>query len=327
MLRRVLVVSALAHVAVFALVRGIEVPVEAVEPAPPTYTPFEVGFDEIITEPSTAPAAPAPSAPLAMAVVPGSSGPSTTESAASSEPAPPSEPAPVASNGTWIVSGLSLGIAAPGQINPFLGRGVLPAGSAETNGAATTATADPMYIPEDKRAEQAVKDALRARDHALGLGPEGPVITALEAATHAGFAPEQGTATFVAVIDERGIVVDLKLTSSSASGKAGAQGWEDVRARAVKSLASAKIQMRGVKRAELTIAVESKVVLPSGNDPKKPITPTAKPTAVVTRSNAPGSPSGADVAAGATVAEFDLTDIGAKKTRTVHAKLVLMRSL
>ena len=117
------------------------------------------------------------------------------------------------------------------------------------------------------------------------------MLTALEAATHAGFSPDRGTATFVAVIDERGVVIDLKLLSSTTSSKAGERGWEDVRQRAVRTLASAKIDMRGVKRAELQIAVESTVKLPSGNDPKAPpIQPTMKKSVTKIETNAPGSP-------------------------------------
>jgi len=154
------------------------------------------------------------------------------------------------------------------------------------------------------------------------------VLTALEAATHAGFSPDRGTATFVAVIDERGVVIDLKLLSSTTSSKAGERGWEDVRQRAVRTLASAKIDMRGVKRAELQIAVESTVKLPSGNDPKAPpIQPTMKKSVTKIETNAPGSPGGSDVVQTATVAEFDVTDIGARASRVVHAKLVSIKTL
>lgn len=327
-LRRLLAVSAIAHVIVFALAMRIEVP-RPVAPPIPALAQDEATID-LATEPiPTAPTATA--APLAAEVVPSSfygggavHEPTPMPSAA---PAPSAEPAPYASNGTWVVFGPSLGLGGTSEINPFLGRGALPAGSG-TAGAGVAASADPMFVPENKRAEQAVKDALRARDHALGLGPEGPVLSALESATHSGFAPERGTATFLAVINEHGIVIDLKLVASSTSTKAGEHGWEDVRQRAVKNLASAKIDMRGVKRAELQIAVESTVKLPSGRDPNKSaVQPTAKPSVTKVETAAPGSPSGADVVQTATVATFDVTDIGAKPVRVVHAKLISLKTL
>ena len=120
-------------------------------------------------------------------------------------------------------------------------------------------------------------------------------------------------------------MIDLKILSSTASSANGARGWEEVRRRAVKSLATAKIDMRGVKRAELKIAVESEVLLPSGNDPNGPkIHNDVKPKAMKVETEAPPSPGGSDIVAGAEVAQFDVADIGAKKQRVVHAKIVLM---
>ena len=328
-MRRVLVASAIAHIAIFAVVARVEPrPVEP--PAPPTYEPIE-GAIELVPDldrvPEPTPTAAPPQPAFATAGSDGGSAatPRVEPAPAQAAVAPVSsaEPAPYASNGTWIVSPLSLGIAATGDRNPFIGR--VDGGA----GGAAASSADPMSVPLHKRAEQAMKDALRARDHAVGLGPEGPVVTALEDAAHAGFSPERGIATFLAVIDERGLVIDLKLMKTNASDKSGERGWEDVRQRAVKSLATAKIEMRGVKRAELTIEVESKVVLPDGRDPQKqgPVKPVAEPTAVITRSEAPASPSGADAVAGAKVATFDLSNIGAKVQRVVHAKLVTIKSL
>lgn len=241
-------------------------------------------------------------------------------------PAPPGfdtppDTAPYASNGTIIVFAPNIGL---GGANPFLVNGV-DAGSGSGHRPSSVASVDPMYVPPEKRAEQAMKDALRARDQRIGLGLEGPVVHALEDATHAGFAPDRGNATFLAVIDERGLVIDLKVISSTASGANGARGWEDVRQRAVRSLATAKIDMRGVKRAELKIAVESEVLLPSGNKPDGPkIHNDVKPNPIIIQSNAPPSPGNADAVAAAEVAQFDVTDVGAKKQRVVHAKLVLI---
>jgi hypothetical protein len=316
-MRRVVLISALVHLAAFVWLARTPPPVLK----PPS---VEAIHDEVTIEMETEPAPTAVPAArgdaVAIAVARERSAPGHVETAPIPSGADaPVEAAPYASNGTIIVFAPNIGVGGP---NPFLLNGV-DGGRGASAGA--TASADPMYVPLEKRAEQSVKDALRARDQSIGLGLEGPVVHALEDATHAGFAPERGTATFVAVIDERGLVVDLKILSSTASSSNGARGWEDVRQRAVKSLATAKIDMRGVKRAELKIAVESEVLLPSGNKPDGPkIHNDVKPTPMKVETNAPPSPGGADVVAGAEVAQFDVTDVGAKKQRVVHAKLVLI---
>lgn len=318
-MKRVLFLSALAHLAIFAWVYRPRAPetrpiVEPEEPA------LEIEM-EAVSAPSPAPVSTGETAAIMVAPQrPSAPGRAETAPAPSGFDTPP-ETAPYASNGTIIVFAPNIGVGGP---NPFLVNGV-DAGTGAGRGIGPSASVDPMYIAPEKRAEQAVKDALRARDQSLGLGLEGPVVHALEDATQAGFAPERGNATFLAVIDERGLVIDLKILSSNASGAAGARGWEDVRQRAVRSLATAKIDLRGVKRAELKIAVESEVLLPSGNKPDGPkIHDDVKPKPMKVETNAPPSPGGADAVAGAEVAQFDVTDIGAKKQRVVHAKLVLI---
>lgn len=317
-MKRVLVVSALAHVAIFAWLARAPMPA----PALPI---VESKIDEVTIEmemetPPPRSVATAAGEAVAIAVAPPRAVPGPIEATPipSGVDAPP-DTAPYAESGTILVFAPNIGV---GGANPFLVSGVDSAAPGAPGG---VASADPMYVPLEKRAEQSVKDALRARDQSVGLGLEGPVVHALEDATHAGFAPDRGTATFLAVLDERGLVIDLKILSSTASSSSGARGWEDVRRRAVKSLARAKIDMRGVKRAELKIAVESEVLLPSGNKPEGPkIHSDPKPATMKVETNAPPSPGNADVVAGAQLAEFDVTDIGAKKQRVVHTKLLLL---
>lgn len=327
-MKRVLVVSTLVHLAIFAgLARSSPRPIEPPLPEAPSE---EIAQIEIEIEPDLLPVpSPSPVAagePLAMAIVrPGArSEHRETAPVPSGLDAPP-DTAPYASNGTILVFSPSIGLG--GGPNPFLvrGAGVTGGGDGGAGAPGGVASADPMYVPLEKRAEQSVKDALRARDQNIGLGLEGPVVHALEDATHAGFSPERGTATFLAVVDERGLVIDLKILSSTASSANGARGWEDVRQRAVRSLARAKIDMRGVKRAELKIAVESEVLLPSGNRPNGPkVHSDPKRTPMKVETNAPPSPGGSDVVVGAEVAQFDVADVGAKGQRVVHAKLVLI---
>lgn len=323
-IKRVLVASVLVHLAVFAAFSRVRPPASA-PLAVEAPDPIEVDWPP--SEPET-PSLPMPE-PVAIVVAPRPHGPELPPSEAPapvSSAEPPPDTTPYAANRTMIVFAPSVGImgGASGARNPFLTNGADAGSAGAGDPARTVASADGMSVPLNKRAEQAVKDGLRARDQSIGLGLEGPVVHALEDATHSGFAPERGNATFVAVIDERGIVIDLKLLASNATGTDGARGWEAVRQNAVKSLATAKIDMRGVKRAELKIEVESKVLLASGNKPEDfPIKPVAKPsqTGVVLQTAAPGPANGA---LGGTVAEFDITDLHRKAGRVVHARLVLM---
>ncbi len=196
-----------------------------------------------------------------------------------------------------------LGIAGTGP-NPFAGTAgpAGQAGSAErpAPGSFHSAAPDAPTAAEMKRAvETSMKDAIRARDVAAGLGPEGPVLSALQDATYGGLAPEHGSATFVAVVDASGSVSDLRLVASDGAEA----GWSDTRERAMKALKGKKLSLRGGGGAELRIAVVSDVRLPSGNTPGAPIRP------------------------GLTSGMFDVTDISAKPRRIVRARLVSISSL
>jgi len=162
-----------------------------------------------------------------------------------------------------------------------------------------------------ERATALLRDGLHEHDAAIGLGPEGAVITALEAATHASTATDRGRASFIAVIDSGGLV-ELRLSKSLGPG------WEDAKKRALAALAGKPFALRGAKRAEIEIEVVSDVRTPSGA--KVPITPTQEASRVRRSENVPGGT--LDTVQTHTVARFDLADIGARSTRVVHAKVV-----
>jgi hypothetical protein len=197
----------------------------------------------------------------------------------------------------------ALGIAGSGP-NPFAGSAgsSRSAGSAErpVPGSFHSAAPDAPTAAEAKRAvEKSMKDAARAQDVAAGLGPEGPVLSALQDATYGGLAPDKGSAMFLAVVDASGSVLDLRLIASNGSEA----GWSDARERAMQLLKGKKLSLRGGGGAELRIAVVSDVRLPSGNTPGAPIHP------------------------GLTSGSFDVTDISAKPRRIVRARLVSISSL
>lgn len=216
---------------------------------------------------------------------------------------------------------IAIGVAGGGP-NPFAGAGPREGVTAEAGRRSATPDA-PTASEAKRRAEQALRDGLRARDVDVGLGPEGPVLRALEDAAYAGLAPERGSATFLAVVDASGLVVDLRLVSSSGDPR----GWSDTRARALRALGGAKLALRGARGAELRIAVASDVRLPSGNRPNDRVRGSFEESKVELPENVPTGGMTTGVTHTRTLSTFDVTDIGAKPRRVVHARLLALTTL
>ncbi|MBX3207762.1 MAG: hypothetical protein KF764_22115 [Labilithrix sp.] len=215
---------------------------------------------------------------------------------------------------------IALGIAG-GTPNPFA---VTDPREGATGTGPRSATPDAPTAGEAKRrAEQALRDGVRARDVDVGLGPEGPVLRALEGAAYAGLAPERGSATFLAIVDASGLVVDLRLVSSSGDER----GWSETRARALRALGGAKLALRGARGAELRIAVASDVLLPSGNRPSERVRGSFEESKVELPENVPTGGMTTGVTHTRTLSTFDVTDIGAKPRRIVHARLLSLATL
>ncbi len=191
---------------------------------------------------------------------------------------------------------------------------------AETRAVWSSAPEAPSASESKVAVERSLSAAARARDVELGLGPEGPVLKALEEAATSGLAPMRGVATLLAVVNADGAVVDVRLLSSS--GDAGA--WSDARRRAVAALRKEKLSLRGAKGAELTIRLESDIRLPSGAS--VPVTPVFEGSQVRVTENAPtgGLPT---VVKTVTIARFDVADINARPRRVVHARLLSLKAL
>lgn len=214
----------------------------------------------------------------------------------------------------------------PLSANPFLRDAALAGGTGPYRGAPAStefhsARPEAPSPAEAKKAnERAIATGLAQRDAQLGLGPEGPVITALTEAARSSLAPERGTATFQATVDSAGLVVSLRLVGSTG----GTDGWNDARTRAAQALASKKLTLRGAKNgATLTIVVESDVQLPSGST--APVKPAYKDSYVTVPGAVAGAP--ADTVATKTLAEGDLSDFGARPRRVVRARLVSISAL
>jgi hypothetical protein len=112
--------------------------------------------------------------------------------------------------------------------------------------------------------EKSINDALAAKDREIGLGSDGPVVSALERATYGSALSGNGTATFVARIDSSGRVSLLQVLNVNGDHK----GWSKVARRALATLSRRKLRVpQGAKGVELRIKVESRWALPSGADP------------------------------------------------------------
>jgi hypothetical protein len=169
------------------------------------------------------------------------------------------------------------------------------------------------------RLNGALRAPLAARDREVGLAPEGPVISALEQATYDSPTPGNGRAVFDVTVSADGEVVALDLVDAS-EGRA---AWEGV-ARAAHAAARAKrLAMRGGGARIVRIEVESRIVMPSGADPGVEVdvlgVPVKKgegphPTLIdILNPGRPMFPLGIT---------GDVSDIGAKRRRIVHAHAV-----
>ena len=191
--------------------------------------------------------------------------------------------------------------------NRFLAPGALPDAPLGDPGTSHEMGARPVEAKSMAESQVAVNKALGesvADRSKKGLGPEGPVLRALEGATTGSLAPVRGTATFLAVVDGNGFVTNVKIIDSSGD----AAGWEDARKMAVAALKGKKLPGKFAKTesgaAELRITVSSDAVLPSGTRPD-------------------GSPVGIS---GSSMS-FDVADLSGSVRRVVHARLTGIREM
>jgi hypothetical protein len=168
--------------------------------------------------------------------------PSSSSGEPAAEPAAPTHDAVVTLPGRPT----NLGLGAAGQ-NPFLPKSEAAVTLAETK----------------RSVDRAMKDPGREREMSLGLGPEGPVLTALAEATSSSTAPVRGKAIFVATADQNG-VFQIELHDAEGSRA----GWDDARTIALAALKGKKLRLPpGATRAVMRIEVKSDWKLPSGHDP------------------------------------------------------------
>jgi hypothetical protein len=233
--------------------RALVPPAElAVDLEPP---PVAVDDDpSMASEPSPRPA---PAATLERRGDAPAAGAAETEPAASEE-AGPSEgtegasPADTAGSSTAPRLGLAqLGLTGPNQ---FLDRGA--ASEPER-------TPGKRRVDVKRRLDQALAQRQQDEKTALGLGAGSPVMRALEAAVYSSTAPLNGNARFTFIIDSEGKLV----TNSVGDVSSDRDKWERVARQAAQALAQRKLPVPNGKSVRLTVAVNSRLELPSGADP------------------------------------------------------------
>jgi hypothetical protein len=116
----------------------------------------------------------------------------------------------------------------------------------------------------NRRVERVLADGLAEHDRELGLGADGPVLSALERATYASALPGNASALILARIDSSGRLALLDVLEADSDARA----WSKVARRALGTLGRTKLRVpRGSKGMRLSIRVSSREVLPSGADP------------------------------------------------------------
>jgi hypothetical protein len=258
---RALVLAAALHVAAAVLLRVRRLP-----PAPAlshALGDVEVTEVDVLREPpppATAASAPAaPSERVASATTHAHPGPAhppemteeTTTGGAeeTSTPGPPS-PSPsgemAEANGPPHLTPEELGLAGPNRFLPTLDR---DAGTALAEAKANV--------------EEALRAPLRAHDFDLGLGPEGPVLRALEESAALGNGEVNGKATFEATLAADGSLLGLTVIDSNGP----IEPWRAIARAATGKTGNGAGRHVGGRGVVARIEVETRWQLPSSHDP------------------------------------------------------------
>lgn len=287
----------------------------ATEPLPPDpVAPPPVTVDK----PAAASSAPAPgAAALARSAARTAAASVTTEAVAPPLPSP--EPGPPAPPAQPHLSLAQLGLSPGGgalYLPPSAGNG--GAGGAATSSSGSAAPADGKS-EASRRTENMLRADLAAHDTAIGLGPDGPVIAALE--DHARRSVANGRATFDVTVDARGLVVSLTAVGASESH----DDWWAVGAQSLAALKGKMLRRKGP--LSMRIEVDARIALPSGADPGVGVDVAGIP---LKKGDGPKSSKvsvgGTPFGPGVTL-QGDLADIGAKTRRVVHAHVVRVSAL
>ncbi len=157
--------------------------------------------------------------------------------------------------------------------------------------------------------DQSMRDALDARDHDLGLDIAGPLVAVAEELTRPSDTPVNGRAVFEVIVDADGNVLEVRVIDASDNRAS----WERLGAQLRATLRARRIAWRRKGHALVAqIEVTSRWGLPSGQAAGR----------VLSGPFATASPE--SLSAGA---HFDVSDIGARPARSVHARILGEKSL
>lgn len=179
------------------------------------------------------------------------------------EAAEPSEPAGAgsAASPTEAVTPrpLSLDELGVGAFNPFLGDELARSGNAPAaRGTAGAAAAS------GRKLEQSIGTALARRDQRIGLGPEGPVVSAVETLVMQSSTAPNSEATLFVRTDANGKVVHTELRVASSDGPE----WERIARELARTLGDKRMRVpSGSGGVSFLLQVTSKEQLPSGAAP------------------------------------------------------------
>jgi hypothetical protein len=236
-------------------------------------------------------------------------------------------------------AGLSLGELGIGvENNPFLVPG---AGTGESPVAAAARSRRQVL---EHRLDQSLREGLAAHDQKLGLGPEGPAISAVKEIVLDSASMPNTSGLLSVRTDASGLVVEVEVLSAENQSMA----WSAIARDLKQALANKKLRVpRGSAGVRLQIAVESRVTLPSGADPGLAVElfgvnlgegtersariKILSPEVVVEEVDIPYTNGKKMKVVGFVPHLFSLmgdpTDIGAVARRIVHARLVALETL
>ena len=156
-------------------------------------------------------------------------------------------------------AGLSLGELGIGAgNNPFL----VPGAGTEESPVDAAARSRRQVL--EHRLQHSLREGLAAHDQTLGLGPEGPAISAVKAIVLDSPSAPNTSGVLSVLTDASGLVVDVEVLSASNESAAWGNIARDLKAALAKKRLRVPAGSAGVR---MQIAIESRVALPSGADP------------------------------------------------------------
>jgi hypothetical protein len=184
-----------------------------------------------------------------------------------------------------------------GRTRHLLGRGGAGSGEGERRADDEGKQASDRAAIAKANANAALRSVLSAQDQDLGLGPGGPVATAIHDAVPRSLAPLRGRALLRARLDGGGSVVAIDVLDA-----VGARAeWLDAARLALGALKGTVIRMpKGARSGEVRVEVSSAVRLASGRSVGADPTP----------------------AQGGGQFAFDVTDLAGRTMRVAHARVV-----